>query len=640
MSAAALAGEYRLLPDRIVSPLDDLPGVLAVCSVVLLIIVAPVVYDGAGFGWGPARALVLTLVGVGAIAVIAEFPRLALDARETHQSTSSTDIASPTCCQSALCCPATTVANAASVVRNDDEHTPIGWLQLALLAVFVPVLGRLLLLHRYAGAYWRQARRDDTSLADLLPSQRDTLARLTAAIRSGDRNAQARLVQLVGRWGESKSFLLERLQPALSRSTADLRFPADGIDSGSKPERDPKAPNAPAPTSVSSADAFTVVMVDVWKHQSEPNLHAAVVEEVLSARDAWYPYGWLRYPLSLFLIRAVKQLRFSFKMGVAGIDIPLQLPPLTGQAALARVVARARRQAVRIVIVLDEIDRAAPPVAQAAFTLARRSFDMAGVVVVLAYVDDLVRFKVFNPLVPSLPDLASTMDAVLYGDGMRMPDGAEPAVASIGAWGPWTIAGHGEPKYGRAPRGGPAGGSASARSIEDVGESPAAPVDESAAGLSERFRAALHLSFVHAGPIRRQRLQEIFAAKYIDSPVTLGPPMNSEMWQILFRFSNVRPLALRVLGYQERVGRPSAQLLSELEPEFGERVAAVIGRWRDLQPELPPPPPVRSLSKELARRLDEVCRTLGEDTVTPTFLIAVFLASYEAACLQASEIWS
>lgn len=109
-----------------------------------------------------------------------------------------------------------------------------------------------------------------------------------------------------------------------------------------------------------------VVTVDVWKHQNEPDLHAAIVERVLSLRPMWYPYGWLRFPLSLFFIRLVKELRLSLSAGSqtkTQLEIPLTLPRLTGQHALETAVARCRQRGWRTVIVLDEVDRAAPPVA-------------------------------------------------------------------------------------------------------------------------------------------------------------------------------------------------------------------------------------------------------------------------------------
>jgi hypothetical protein len=91
------------------------------------------------------------------------------------------------------------------------------------------------------------------------------------------------------------------------------------------------------------------------------------------------------------------------------------------------------------VIVLDEIDRATPRVAQSAMTFALRSLDMPGVVVVLSYVDEIIRYKVFNPLVKSLPDLASTMEPVIFDQG---PEAANDGPTSMPG-GPLTWPDHG-----------------------------------------------------------------------------------------------------------------------------------------------------------------------------------------------------
>jgi hypothetical protein len=82
---------------------------------------------------------------------------------------------------------------------------------------------------------------------------------------------------------------------------------------------------------------------------------------------------------------------------------------------------------------------------------------MPGVIVVLSYVDSGIRYKVFNPLVRSLPDLASTMQEVIFDLGPERANrgpvspSSEPATpggpftdsdpASLGAWKTWQDAG-------------------------------------------------------------------------------------------------------------------------------------------------------------------------------------------------------
>lgn len=175
-----------------------------------------------------------------------------------------------------------------------------------------------------------------------------------------------------------------------------------------------------------------MAIVDVWKWEAESDLHLAIFEELLSHPYYLLRFGWLHYPLSVLIGRDLRDVVMKFSLrskSGSGLEVPVRLPRLAWQRQYERLVARQVAKGRRTVIVLDEIDRATTHMAQVAVTLTRRSLDQAGVAVVLSYVDGLMRYKAFNPLLREvLPDLGSTMEAVIFerieadaGDG-PLPD--------------------------------------------------------------------------------------------------------------------------------------------------------------------------------------------------------------------------
>lgn len=314
-----------------------------------------------------------------------------------------------------------TIKLPAVLIQSAGGVRPISHIALALVLGYL--LSKLALLHRFSAFHGAQVLRRPEELERLLPFQTADLEKLRKAVLAGRVHDGARVVQLVGRWGEGKSFLIERF----------------GIYMEHQRENDTKPTNLCA-----------VILIDVWEQQNEPNLHLAIVEQILGHKRYWYPYGWLLYPLSLYLTWLTKEAKLAISAGStmnAKVELPVSLPPPTGKRTLERLVARVRAKNCRTVVVLDEIDRATPQVAQAAITLARRSLNLPGVIVVLAYVDELIRYKAFNPLVDCLPDLGSTMRAVIFASG---PDQGGPGTpggvlstagdGSLAKWAAWVDA--------------------------------------------------------------------------------------------------------------------------------------------------------------------------------------------------------
>lgn len=413
---------------------------------------------------------------------------------------------------------------------GEDHLASLAWpVRVALVAGLGIVFLKLIVLERYAAMArsrlnWSPAREAE-ELARLLPCQAEDLHRLAAAVNRQLPEQDARVVQVRGRWGDGKSFILQRLGAQLN-----LQHRIAG-------ER-----AAPA-----------VVTVDIWKHESEPDLHLAIFEQVLGTRCFLAHGGWLGYPALALIGRylpLVWQLSYRAKTGL-GLDTSIKVPRLPWQGPLERLVGYQRRRGRIVVILLDEIDRAAPTMAQAAVTMIKRSLDLPGVVVVMSYVIESMRYKVFNPLcVDVLPDLASTMEAVIYAEGIdrdpsRIPS---PAPGSIYDW--WTnwgdlklsevaqhVSGSTASSSGHAPA-----GSEKAMASETHGPEPGRHRSSNGAEtLSVRVRRA----YEGAAVPTRIALQNQFAERYLQTPGHIAVTRLSfaDIADMVVQFDSLRELS-------------------------------------------------------------------------------------------------
>lgn len=156
------------------------------------------------------------------------------------------------------------------------------------------------------------------------------------------------------------------------------------------------------------------IFLSVWREQSERDLHLDIVEAILShPRILSTCFSSYSNHIVLRKIgRAVVQwlprgLHFNNGTLDAHMD-PGGALPLLAQRDLELVVARARAKCLRIVLVLDEVDRATIEVAQSALVLTKRSLNLPGLAVILAYVEEQLRLKVFNPRHNHVPELHQT----------------------------------------------------------------------------------------------------------------------------------------------------------------------------------------------------------------------------------------
>jgi hypothetical protein len=453
------------------------------------------------------------------------------------------------------------------------------------------ILAKLLLLQRFSGMYYCRRVFSDGELGKLLPFQRSSLEQLQMAICSAPVEQGARVVQLEGNWGQGKSFLLERLEAFLLDRAKD--------------------------------DPCAVVCVNVWEQQSEPDLHLAIVEQVLSHEKYWFPYWWLHYPLSLFVIRTVKEWKLGFSAGKeaakAEVQIPLTLPKPTGRRYLEQHVNRVRRKGVRTVIVLDEIDRATPRVAQSAMTFARRSLDLPGAVVILSYVDHIIRYKAFNPLVKTLSDLATTMQAVIFDRGpdkAKRGSGPTPGgpftasdPASLREWEAWQ-------KAAEATLGTPSGTSGTGMR---TGTPDALESEDS------RLAAALQLAFANADVADRRRLQKKFSERYIGTDrIRMRQLRLDDVAEMVLGFDTVRERVLKMLDYGSGTTLP--------EPVRDSLVSAINRALKKKFSSPHEPPTLRILEGALlacfsaARELRGTAGSCSPDDIAAVVLVAYYEA--------------
>lgn len=165
------------------------------------------------------------------------------------------------------------------------------------------LLGKLLLLHRFAGAHGAKAdfRFPQEELGRLLPFQKGDLERLRDAVTAAPLDDEARVVQLIGRWGTASrsSFTASSCTSTIHQRTSVAR------------------------SSWSTCGSSRASLISTW-----PSSRKFWGTSATGTRT-----GWLHYPLSLFLTRIARQLRLGLSTGLAGeakLDVPLRSPARRG----------------------------------------------------------------------------------------------------------------------------------------------------------------------------------------------------------------------------------------------------------------------------------------------------------------------
>lgn len=233
--------------------------------------------------------------------------------------------------------------------------------------------------HRFAAL--RDARHPGSLLppATDLPSQAAFLAELRGMIR-GASLSSGTVLGIKGRWGSAKSYLLDRLLQTLPHPPA-----------GELPCR------------------CVAVKVNVWEYQNYGDLQWGILQALYAHPESLVRFGWMGQPVMAVMLAWLRmklvRVKLSLFNGAVEGDAHLRL---AWQEHLEKAVGRLAARGFRVVVALDEIDRAAAPSAQSALTLVHRSLNLPGVVVLLPYVREQVREKAFNPFVLELEDLKAT----------------------------------------------------------------------------------------------------------------------------------------------------------------------------------------------------------------------------------------
>ena len=448
------------------------------------------------------------------------------------------------------------------------------WIRIPLWLAVLLVLSRLLLLQRFSAI-----RAEERPERSLLSHQLAALESLKHILEQDTHESGGRIVQLKGRWGEGKSVVLDTLVRDLEPRSTTLR----GAVSAWRGRR---------------AGRKTVVFVDVWKYESEWDLHTAILHLLLGSPAYLYPFGWLRYSASALLDASIQELRLEFGPRGGRVHLPFSLPRLPRQGTLERLAARSRRRRVRTVIVLDEIDRASSQMTQTALTLMRRSLDLPGITVVLSFVEDTIRYKAFNPLLPQLSDLRSQTEAVLFDHFFNRPSGRDESIAEV-----WTNPAHGSIR-------GWWGWPTDVSLLDDVTLYAARlqPATHGSSGSDTyrlryaeevtRLQFALRDGYAGMSVTDRLLVERRVSEKFLSTaPVVFGAMADSDVGDMLVSAS-FGPLRAKV-----------AAVLDEPEPPGEVLAGMVVGAldaWRQQMAGTVNLPPVRQLEAELYRYLDHI----------------------------------
>lgn len=257
------------------------------------------------------------------------------------------------------------------------------WLQtLSGLLTALMLLRTLLWRHLYRAGTVNLVNPDEERV--LLPSQQVFVNEMVQRLSTFSLSREGPLWALEGRWGEGKSHIAESIRQTLETKHPDV----------------------------------AAVYIHIWREQTADNLHLAIVEAVLR-HPRVLELGFAGYPVSRMLARKLGHWlqhlipdgwQFSQDGITAKLD-PRAALPLYAQRDLEQVVAYLRVRGKRIVLVLDEIDRSTPEVAQAALVLSRRALNLPGLAVLMPFVGEQLEQKVANPLLLQTPDLMSTFIA-------------------------------------------------------------------------------------------------------------------------------------------------------------------------------------------------------------------------------------
>jgi len=319
-------------------------------------------------------------------------------------------------------------------------------------------------------------RLPDCDVPRLLDDQQTAIDRLIEEAQRLGPGQPGRMAGLEGAWGAGKSYVVGALLNTVN---------------------------------VSGDNKLVALRINIWEEEREHDLHLSLVRNVLEQRALFdrfvddYPWRLLFAPLLNTLGRLLPNgLEVAFGGSGASLKAGISVPMLW-QQSFRVVVDMAVQDGWKFIVILDEIDRADPPLAQAAITLARRALDLPGVLVVLPYVEEQIRYKVFNPATAVTPDLLGTLEAILDGEAGKL-DARERAL-----WSKFAAAAQSPADEDESPD----------KKSKTSGDKESATRNvvplEKMRESRRQFLVALYFDRVVGYPARRDKLFHRFSEKYL-----------------------------------------------------------------------------------------------------------------------------
>lgn len=233
--------------------------------------------------------------------------------------------------------------------------------------------------------------RFDNAPPTLLKSQHQAKEAIMSLLKSNERwmhEPQGMLIGLQARWGAGKSLIVRQLKQELDPCVKEC------LD-----------------------QEFCVIEVNVWKQQTEHDLHTTIFLSLLSHPCVFGRFA-ARLPFRLALALWMQEMKRFWPLHVvswSGFQLQMAAKPvsLPWQLEMEGIIDQLHTDGTRVVFILDEVERAAPAMAGAALTLARRALSQTSAAVIIPYVKEQIRLKVFHPYVVQGEDLASTVFALM-----------------------------------------------------------------------------------------------------------------------------------------------------------------------------------------------------------------------------------
>ncbi len=425
----------------------------------------------------------------------------------------------------------------------------------------------------------------------LLPSQQQAFDEVIQLIESRPLSEQPEIIAIKGAWGAGKTILLDTITQYFDvRSRRRVLQPVSASQKSGSSSRASFQDHA-SPFAIRDAEGqpvkSVVVPVNVWSESTEREFHLALFERLVGhpevpavAVGSGWPlflqecHRWFHYPLMLLPTYILKYCGNIFSGGKVtlpgGMSFSLNLSDMLWRWELDQTLHDLRKYNYRVIWAIDDLDRTSPDMAQAALSVIRRFLNHPGSIVLLPYVEDQLRYKVFNLLMQTRTDIEATMFAVIWNrvmteDAAHLHGPGENALTRLlgtsfrepfppeaeGAAGT-----HPDDQSSRTQR--RIGGFSLAKWFpQHFGQSltpeavSALLTAEPDGTFSRYLKASLVDYYIHEiTPGERRKLAFLFEEKYLHQmPVRIRRISAEDLQEIPFKFTDIKPWALDGLYY-------------------------------------------------------------------------------------------